>query len=221
MKFKSLLIISYGRSGSTLLQGMLNSIDGCLIRGENLNLCFHLFNAWESISELKKNFSPKVESPWYGSHLVDDELFISHCKQFMYQMLVESTTDKENIKCYGFKEIRYTNIGDENFVNYLNFLKMIFPGPVFIFNTRNHEDVSKSSWLASHDKHEVINILQETEKRFFSYIKENPKNSFHITYEDVISKSVKMKEMFDFIGALYNENVINRILSIQHSTKSV
>lgn len=36
-RFGSILVITYGRSGSTLLQGILNSIDGILIRGENHN----------------------------------------------------------------------------------------------------------------------------------------------------------------------------------------
>ena len=38
LKFDYIFIISYGRSGSTLLQGVLNSIDGVLIRGEKVML---------------------------------------------------------------------------------------------------------------------------------------------------------------------------------------
>ena len=52
MKFDSVLIVTYGRSGSTLLQGILNSIEGCLIRGENDNFCFALYQAHQSIKNI-------------------------------------------------------------------------------------------------------------------------------------------------------------------------
>lgn len=48
-RFGSVLIITYGRSGSTLLQGILNSIPGYLIRGENENLMAHFYNAYKII----------------------------------------------------------------------------------------------------------------------------------------------------------------------------
>lgn len=41
MKFNHILIITYGRSGSTLLMSLLNTVDGVLIAGENYNLCLH------------------------------------------------------------------------------------------------------------------------------------------------------------------------------------
>ena len=37
-----LFVLTYGRSGSTLLQGILNSIPGYLVRGENRQILFHL-----------------------------------------------------------------------------------------------------------------------------------------------------------------------------------
>ncbi len=42
-----LFIVTYGRSGSTLLQGILNSIPGYLIRGENRAALFHLYSLRE------------------------------------------------------------------------------------------------------------------------------------------------------------------------------
>ena len=38
-----IFIVTYGRSGSTLLQGILNSIPGYLVRGENRQALRHLY----------------------------------------------------------------------------------------------------------------------------------------------------------------------------------
>jgi len=71
MNFPSVLIITYDRSGSTLLQGILNSIDGCLIRGENNGFCLHLFLAQQH-PERHSN------GVWYGAGLFNQTAFLSH-----------------------------------------------------------------------------------------------------------------------------------------------
>lgn len=38
-----LFVVTYGRSGSTLVQGLLNSIPGYLIRGENRGVLYRLY----------------------------------------------------------------------------------------------------------------------------------------------------------------------------------
>ena len=50
MNYQHVLIITYGRSGSTLLQGLLNSIDGCIVRGENYDACKGLFRTYQAVS---------------------------------------------------------------------------------------------------------------------------------------------------------------------------
>lgn len=49
MRFNHILIITYGRSGSTLLMSLLNTVDGVLIAGENYNVCLHLFRAYKAL----------------------------------------------------------------------------------------------------------------------------------------------------------------------------
>ena len=76
MKYQSALIISYGRSGSTLLSGLLNSIDGCVINGENNNFIYHLFRSYQSLIVTKARPDLDPTHPWYGSSLVDLDQFI-------------------------------------------------------------------------------------------------------------------------------------------------
>lgn len=122
MAFNSILVISYGRSGSTLLQGILNSIKGNLIRGENNNFCYSMYRAYKAISATKKHEGQLPTSPWFGS----ESLFISQVKAIMYyRYLVGNKTD---ILCYDFKEIRYTSLHIGNDLeDYLFFFKASVP----------------------------------------------------------------------------------------------
>ncbi len=223
LKFSSILIITYGRSGSTLLQGVLNSISGCLIRGENNNFCFDLFNSWKSILKAKEKYAPFVENPWYGSHLLNDSLFLSNCKNLIYTLITADKAHSLDAICYGFKEIRYTttNMDSQTFEEYLQFLSRIFPNPAFVFNTRKITDVAKSEWWKKQPEQEVFNLIESTESNFSKYQLRYPEKCFAITYEDIVEKSVNLKSLYDFLGADYKEYIIDEVLSKPHSYKSI
>ena len=93
MNFSSVLIVTYGRSGSTLLQGLLNSIDGCVVRGEKYNFCHGLFAAYKSLQRTHNEFG-KVESsrfsthPWYGASLLDENQFLRDARSLVLNQLV-------------------------------------------------------------------------------------------------------------------------------------
>ena len=60
-----IFIICAGRSGSTLLQNMLNADPNVLIRGENNNFFFHAFKANESLIEFDRG-GDNPTKPWFG-----------------------------------------------------------------------------------------------------------------------------------------------------------
>jgi len=222
MNFDSVLIITYGRSGSTLLQGLLNSIDGCLIRGENNNFCYYLYKTWESIYKSTKRHSPLIQNPWYGSHLLNDQLFLSQSKNLIYALLLADQAHNPLIKCYGFKEIRYVEsyVGND-FQEYLLFLKKVFPNVAFIFNTRKVDQVAKSEWWAEMEKKEVENIILKAENNFLEHMIHFPDNTFHITYEDLVDKTSNLHNLFSFLGVSYDDNKIDEVLNRPHSYKTI
>lgn len=214
LNYQSVLIVTYGRTGSTLLQGILNSIDGCLVRGENNQFCYGLFEAYKNILDIKKHYAPTATNPFYGAHLLDENMFLDYSSQ-MVKKLILADKDKSEISCYGFKEVRYINILD-NLFEYLDFLKKIFPNAAFVFNTRKMEDVLKSGWWPERNQTETINNMIRCEKMFTSYQQDHA-NSFLITYEDVTNKSPKLASLFDFLGAPYLEGKIDTVLATPHS----
>lgn len=216
LNYQSILIVTYGRSGSTLLQGVLNSIDGCLIRGENNQFCYDLFCAYNQIIEVKKTFASEITSPFYGAHLLDEKVFINYTMEMVKKLLL-ADKDERKIVCYGFKEVRYINVLDK-FPEYLNFLQKIFPNVAFVFNVRNIEDTLKSAWWAERNPEETRKAMMRCEELFKEYININS-NGFLISYEDIINKSTNLNALFDFLGAEYSDNVIDKVLSTPHSYK--
>ena len=51
-----LIVVTYGRSGSTLLQSILQSIPGYSFTGENNNVLLPLFHAFLRAEDAKKRF---------------------------------------------------------------------------------------------------------------------------------------------------------------------
>lgn len=215
LNFDSILIITYGRSGSTLLQGILNSIDGCLIRGENNNLCYHIFEAYQALIKTKKYNGYTPNLPHFGSYLLNEKLFLKYAKDLFIEQLIGDQILNNDIVCYGFKEIRYVRI-DEYFEEYLDFLQQVFPNVAFVFNTRNHREVVKSDWWAEKDPDEVTELLKRFESNALKYM-DGKSNCFHIRYEDVVNKSEKLKGLFLFLGAEYNDEKVDFVLSSPHS----
>ncbi len=217
MNFDSILIITYGRSGSTLLQGIMNSHDEVLVRGENFNFCQGLYQSHNALTKTKKHKLGTVPTnPFFGSVYFDEAYFLSMARKMVKNLLFGDQIGNEKIKCYGFKEIRYEK-NPLMLEGYLEFLKLVFPNPAFVINTRNKEDVLKSREKNEWRGKRSMESLEKTEKAFFDFRDKNLDCTFHITYEDVVGKTERLSLLHSFLGLPYSDEEINKVMSIQHS----
>lgn len=217
LHFQHILIITYGRSGSTLLQGILNTIDGVVIRGENDNIFFDLFKTYQKFIDLKNHHKTAVlpNQPWYGISFFDEDLLLAHYRELAKGFLLADQYNEDENLCVGFKEIRYDKIGDD-LEAYLDFLSKLFPNAAFVFNTRNLEDVTKSAWWKEADRDTVFKDLSTLENRFETYAKTED-FCYQINYNDIITKGQKLQDLFRFLGASYHPEIIDFVLSTPHS----
>lgn len=218
LKFRHILIITYGRSGSTLLQGVLNGIEGVVLRGENDNAFFDLYKTYKKLLDLKEKKRGKAlepSSPRYGISLFEEQELLARLQDMARVILLADQYDNAENLTYGFKEIRYNEVGDE-FEAYLDFLSQLFPHVAFIFNTRDHQAVASSGWWKDDERSAVIAELSALETRFKNYASEKD-SCFSIKYEDVTAGGAELRNLFDFLGAQYQPEVIERILNTPHS----
>lgn len=221
MNFQSVLIITYGRSGSTLLQGLLNSIEGCVVRGENYNLCHGLFLAYRALQETKAQPSNKAEyslsvtHPWFGAAWLDEQRFLQDARELVFHQLVPENAGTFP-QCIGFKEIRYLSFNNSELNAYLNFLNKLFPNPAFIFLTRDHGQVLQSAWWKNEEEVKAKKNLEQFEATISTYVQE--KNFvFTLDYQDMTDRTPRLKQLFDFLGAPYIEEKVAQVLAVKHS----
>ena len=225
MNYSSILIVTYGRSGSTLLQGLLNSIDGCRVSGENYSFCAGLYQSYRSLCRAsvkygthKRENSPTF--PWFGAGALDEARFLEDARALVTRQLTPDTSASTPVTCRGFKEIRYLpkelrRVGAE-FTGYLDFLAKLFPDPAFLFLTRNHDEVVRSGWWAKQDPKLVRIQLRKFDEQATKYAAGRPW-TFQITYEDMVGRTPRLAELYQFLGAPYDAGKIDAVLSQRHS----
>lgn len=222
LKFKTILIVCYGRSGSTLLQGILNSIDSVFVKGENGNVFYHFYLAYRELHANVNRFVKSSESthPWFGSCWFDEKRFLCDLRTLARNLLAsDNTTQSKPFSTLGFKEIRYPGIDDP--IPYIEFLVSIFDSPCIIHLTRNYLDVAKSQSAKLNSKMDipVDDIVSELERFDNRMLKlRNMPYYFHIDYNEMINPSKEaLAQMFIFIGADFRPSDIDTILGMPHS----
>jgi hypothetical protein len=226
IRFDHVLIVSYGRSGSTILQGVLNSINGLLIRGENGNIFYEFFGLLRNVDRLQRysrsGFSPSFA--WFGITELTYSRLIHDLRPMARQWLLGDQADNPAVTAVGFKEVRYMDFSLEEgsstpkdeLVDYLAFLEELFPNAAFVFNTRDPGEVAKSGWWADEDPSTVIAEIAELEALFSEFAVDRS-NCFQIDYADVVKKGAALQNLFVFLGAEFDEQRIDAVLEVPHS----
>lgn len=222
-------VVTYGRSGSTLTQKLLNAIPGYQIRGENSNILYHLARAafvtlksdnliWrrEDYSKDKseqKNFIRDIigtsNDPWFGAELINPEDF---SKSLANTFVSDILKPDPGIRVSGFKEIRWHE--DRTFFpNFLEFVKDTFPKSKFIFQTRMASDVAKSSWWKNREPEHVVSMIAAAEKMYASFTERNPGICYTVQYERYAEGVSYAQKLYQFLGEDMECEAIHNVLN--------
>lgn len=217
-RFAFLFIVTYGRSGSTLLQGILNAIPGYRIYGENHNALFHIFRAYNHLRIAKLEFGRKPTDPtnaWYGIDGIPLKLFGRRCANVFFQTCLRP---QEGTRCIGFKEIRYTReeIDDEEFPQYLKYIAEYFPRTGFIFNVRDAKMAANSGFWQKQERDSVVSVLEDSRRRFTEYATDR-KNCFLFDYDRLMADRSHARDLFVFLDEPYESESLEAVLRVRHS----
>lgn len=224
LNHQSLIIVTYGRSGSTLLQGLLNTIPGCVVRGENNNFCYGLFLAWHSLVQTQAHRDEtQPENPWYGANQLSASKFIESAREIIERQLIGDAT-LPRPACLGFKEIRYLQtelaIQPKDYPgrlrDYLQFLGRVMPGLGIVFLTRDLDQVCRSAWWRDIPEPKVRSWLTAFEGAIKGFRAEGVQ-TYRIDYAQVLANGEAMRGLFEFMGADYVPERVAAVLSREHS----
>ncbi|MCX6433635.1 MAG: sulfotransferase [Actinobacteria bacterium] len=142
-----LTVVTYGRTGSTVLQSALNALPGVMIRGENYSALRGLNAYVQALAETAdRHHAGKPTHPWFGSARLDPSAVVTDLRQHVLSTVLRPRTDTTWI---GFKEVRYEPghfVEYDDLLNYLLFLDKLFPGIAYVINVRDPQDAARSGW---------------------------------------------------------------------------
>ena len=210
---KHVFVMTYGRSGSTLLMGILNSIPGWLIRGENRHAMRHLYDFHRSGMAEKARVDPDRASqpthPWFGIDGYPEVASLQHIRALAEATLLRPAPDT---RVSGYKEIRWY---DQDLPDYLAFLQQVFPGCRFVLNTRNLADVAASNYWTHKD--DPLGQVQRIEERMLSAAEGLGDAVHRVHYDDYVADPEVLRGLFSWLGEVYDQNRIHDVLATPHS----
>ncbi|ROS78545.1 sulfotransferase family protein [Cellulomonas sp. PhB143] len=208
-----LFIVTYGRSGSTLLQGILNSIPGYAIRGENGDALRGLYEFRERMrfNSNKQRRSTELASshPYYGIDLYDDPAAREQLQGLALATVIHPPLDARVV---GYKEIRWFT---PDYQEYLAFVVSVFPGARFVVNTREHEVVAQSKWWAKDPQ--ALEKLGEYEAKLDAMCKVLGDRAFRVHYDEYIADPASLRAMFEWLGEEFDVESVKQVMAVRHS----
>ena len=152
-------VVTYGRSGSTLVQGMLNTMPRTLVRGENGLYVQHLFRAWQATDEIRqKRKGPparKATNAFYGINALTRARFVRSAHRLVVGGILGSE-DEKDFDRIGFKEVDWHQIAPEETEPFFDWLEEVCPDAKYILNTRDVEQVLGSGFWQRQETDEAM-----------------------------------------------------------------
>jgi len=216
-----LFVVTYGRSGSTLLQGILNAIPGYVIRGENRQMLAHLHEFHrlgtaekrEQRRQQRKHDLPVGGStpvrPFYGMDNFKGQAALRDIRRLALDTVLRPAPET---RVTGFKEIRWD---DEDVERYVAWLCKVFPGARFVVNTRDLASVAQSKWWA--ETPDAAEQLAATEQRLLALAESLGDDAFHVHYDEYVADPRALKPFFDWLGEDFDEARVRGVLEERHS----
>lgn len=209
-------IVTFGRSGSTLLQNLLNRMPGTCIRGENANALTFLAQSVaamvksEPMAGLRKTGQiTGPDHPWYGAEAINPWQFgRALADVFVRDVLIPP----RGCEVLGFKEIRY-HLVDGDPMAAFRFMRETFPEVRFLINTRDHEATAQSGWWKTMPRDRVMRELAEAEALFDKVQAHFPRVTLRMRYDDYATSPEALEPLFRFLDRPFDVEMVRSALA--------
>lgn len=222
-------VVTYGRSGSTLVQGLLNTLPGTIVRGENGLWLLEMYRAYRLGTDFAKRHTKhnagKVSSAFYGLDHVEPGQFVRATRKLVVPQLLGDTAEAE-VDVLGFKEVLWHRILPEETEGFFDWFEEVFPGARYLLNTRDHERVAQSGfWQRQQD--EVADALARVEE-IQAWLRETrPDRVLDTRYEvltgdDRAAAEAQLASIADFVVGSHDDALLRRLratLDVPHGPR--
>lgn len=211
-----IFVVTYGRSGSTLVQGLLNTIPGVMVRGENGFYVLSLYRAMATATAFRAKHARhqprRVTSAFYGVHEVNARRFVTTTRNLMTQTLLGGAS-RDTVDVLGFKEVLWHQVTPEETEGFFAFFDKVFPGARYVLNSRDHEDVLASGFWRRRDDDEGLAAVRRVEE-IQSYLRHSRPERVHdtvyeaLTSDDPIMSDAALRDLATFVVGRCDEGLL-------------
>lgn len=214
-------IVSGGRSGSTLTQGLLNALPGTLVRGENSFYVLPMFRAYRGTQNFQRKYSKNsgdVTSAFYGLGEIDLHDFVRSTHALAMRQLLGSE-DPRTVEVLGFKEVRWEQIRPNETDAFFDFFEQVFPGARYILNERDAKKVVGSGQWLRKDEETAMQALARV-REVQQYLRETrPDRTYDTKFEvitgtDEAAKDQALSGLAKFVVGSCDEPLLARLRDV-------
>lgn len=210
-------VVTYGRSGSTLVQGLLNTLPGGLVRGENNLFVLPLFRSWSALLGYQKKYAGMaagrgVQSAFYGIDDLRMDDFVDSARELAMGQLYGSV-DPTEVQVLGFKEVAWHRIRPRETVAFFEFFDRVFPDARYVLHRREHENVVASGFWRREDPEAVDSSLRRVEAIQDRLRESRPERTHDTRYErltndDPAVVDEELRALADFVVGSCDEPLL-------------
>lgn len=207
--FDHAFIVTYGHAGGTLVQEILNSVDGVCIRGENGGILTQLSQVASGL-ENARQLTASATGPgahWFGASGIQAPDYIGQLYAGFRDHVLHPP---KGTRILGFAETHHL-MPDAQFVAYCDNLRERFPRALLIFNTRDNQDVVAANRAAAPIADE--GDFARADRQFAAYAAAHSESCIAIRYDDYIASDDALRPLFDRLGLPFDGAEISRILA--------
>jgi len=212
--FRYVFIVAYARSGSTMLQQVLASIEGFLATSENADALSGLFFAYQSACTAQHEQSPPLpddpdDPAARGADRFDPDRYARSLAQAFVDEIVQPAA---RVRLIGFREARYFDRLDV-FDEFVGFLQRAFVPALVVFNKRDPAAVAQSGWWRNYPREPLIAEIERFDRLAAAYAKTRPADTIVVDYEHYAWNASALRPLFTKLGVAFDADTIQKILA--------
>lgn len=211
--YRFVFVVTYGRTGSTLLQKLIDAIPGHYIAGENHGALHGLYQSWANANVLKEKYGwghQASDHPWHGALAADPEQYGKALAAAFVDHVLKPPRGATTI---GFKEIRYLGLPD--LPGYLAFIAAHFAPATFVFNTRALGEVGQSAWWKTADKDKLAADVAAFERDADSFVAAHPASAIKLDYARWTQDPEALRPLFVLLNAPFDAAQVTKTLAVR------
>lgn len=218
-RYRHVVVVTYGRSGSTLVQGLLNGLPRTLVRGENNLYVLHLFRALAAVEQFRrlhlKHDPRSSSSAFYGLHEARPGAFVASTRDLLRRNLLGGVPPSE-VDVLGFKEVLWHRVKVQEQEAFFDFLDKVLPGCLYVLNERDVDAVVDSGFWQARDRTEAL-VAVERVQELQQFLRDTrPGRTLDVRYElltspDQATSDAVIRSIAEFVHGSCDEQLLARL----------